>query len=140
LQCLARESGLEGAVRFLGGVTNAELGRLYRSAGVFAMPSRQEGFGLVYAEALWHGLPCIGSTRDAARDVVSDGRTGLLVPYAAPEALADAIVRILSDASLAARLGEAGAEDARRRFTYERFRRDLLVALGLEPCLAAPLL
>jgi phosphatidylinositol alpha-1,6-mannosyltransferase len=133
LESTARESGLTGAVRFFGGVSDRELGRLYRSAAVFAMPSRQEGFGLVYAEAMWHGLPCIGSTLDAAGEVISDGRTGLLVPYDAIEPLANAIVGLLSDRELAARMGSAAAAEARRRFTYPRFRIDLLRALGLAP-------
>jgi phosphatidylinositol alpha-1,6-mannosyltransferase len=131
LEAAARESGLAAAVRFLGGVSDPELGRLYRTAGVFAMPSRQEGFGLVYAEALWHGLPCIGSTLDAAGEVISDGETGRLVPYGAVEPLADAIVELLSNGVLAERMGRAAAAEARRRFTYDRFRSDLLDALGL---------
>jgi len=133
LERAARERGLAGALRFLGGVSDRELGRLYRSAAVFAMPSRQEGFGLVYAEAMWHGLPCIGSTADAASELVSDGRTGLLVPYDASEPLADAITALLCDRALAERLGAAAAAEARRRFTYPRFRTDLLGALGLAP-------
>jgi phosphatidylinositol alpha-1,6-mannosyltransferase len=131
LESTARERGVAGAVRFLGRVSDAELGSLYRSASVFAMPSRQEGFGLVYAEAMWHGLPCIGSTLDAAGEVIAEGETGLLVPYDAPEPLADALVRLLSDPALAARMGSAGAADARRRFGYARFRDDLLHALDL---------
>lgn len=131
LDAVARERGVAGAVRFLGGVSNRELGRLYRSASVFAMPSRQEGFGLVYAEAMWHGLPCIGSTLDAAGEVLTDGTTGFLVPYDAPEPLSDAIVSLLSDTELAGRMGRAAAAAARERFTYARFRRDLLAALGV---------
>jgi phosphatidylinositol alpha-1,6-mannosyltransferase len=131
LEQLARERGMGVAVRFLGRISDRELGRLYRSAGVFAMPSRQEGFGLVYAEAMWHGLPCIGSTADAAREVIAHGKTGLLVPYDAPEPLADAIVALLSDPELARRMGSAAAGEARTRFAYPRFRGDLLRALGL---------
>jgi phosphatidylinositol alpha-1,6-mannosyltransferase len=131
LESAAREKRLTGAVRFLGGVSDRELGRLYRSAGVFAMPSRQEGFGLVYAEAMWHGLPCIGSTLDAAGEVISDARTGRLVPYDSVEPLADAIAELLSNRGLAERMGSAAAVEARRRFGYGRFRIDLLRALGL---------
>jgi phosphatidylinositol alpha-1,6-mannosyltransferase len=127
----ARERGLSGAVRFFGRISDRELGRLYRSAGVFAMPSRQEGFGLVYAEAMWHGLPCIGSTLDAANEVITVDKTGFLVPYDASEPLARAIVTVLSDTDLAARMGNAAAADARRRFGYARFRVDLLRALDL---------
>lgn len=140
LESLARAGGVGGAVRFLGAVSDAELGRLYRRAGVFAMPSRQEGFGLVYAEAMWHGLPCIGSTRDAASEVISEGETGLLVPYGAPEPLAGAIVSVLTDPDRAGKMGRAAAAEARRRFTYARFRQDLLTALGLSPSEAGALL
>jgi phosphatidylinositol alpha-1,6-mannosyltransferase len=130
LERVAREQGLAGAVRFFGTVSDRELGRLYRSAGVFAMPSRQEGFGLVYAEAMWHGLPCIGSTLDAAGELISDGRTGRLVPYDSIEPLADAIAELLSNRGLAERMGAAAAAEARHRFAYARFRVDVLRALG----------
>jgi phosphatidylinositol alpha-1,6-mannosyltransferase len=129
----ARARGLADAVRFLGRISDRDLGHLYRRAGVFAMPSRQEGFGLVYAEAMWHGLPCIGSTLDAASEVIADGRTGFLVAYDATEPLANAIVAVLSDRELAARMGIAAAADAHRRFGYARFRADLLRALDLAP-------
>ena len=124
---------MASAVRFFGGVSVQELGRLYRTASVYAMPSRQEGFGLVYAEAMWHGLPCIGSTKDAAGEVITSGETGVLVPYGEVEPLADAITRLLSDRDLAQRMGRAAAADARRRFGYARFRFDLLTAIGLDP-------
>jgi phosphatidylinositol alpha-1,6-mannosyltransferase len=131
LQSLARERGVEASVRFLGRVTDAELGALYRRAAVFAMPSRQEGFGLVYAEAMWHGLPCIGSTVDAAGQVIVDGETGCLIPYADPRASADAVASLLLDPERARAWGEAGRRRARDHFGYERFRRDLLAALDL---------
>lgn len=127
----ARELGVGEAVRFLGEVSDEELGRLYRRASVFAMPSRQEGFGLVYAEAMWHGLPCIGSTRDAAGEVIRDGETGLLIPYGDAAATAAAVASLLSDPDLGRRLGEAGARRAREVFAYPRFRSDLLRALEL---------
>ena len=50
-----------------------------RLVRIFAMPSRNEGFGLVYIEAMSHGVPCIASTEDAAGEVIDDGRTGFLV-------------------------------------------------------------
>jgi phosphatidylinositol alpha-1,6-mannosyltransferase len=127
---LARAHGVADAVRFLGRVSDAELGALYRRASVYAMPSRQEGFGLVFAEAMWWGLPCIGTTADAAGQVIVDGETGELVPYADPGALAASLVRLLSDRERARRMGEAGRRRAREFFAYERFRRDLLTALG----------
>ena len=119
------------AVRFLGRVSDEELSRRYRRAAVFAMPSRQEGFGLVYAEALWHGCPVLGSTTDAASEVIRDGETGVLVPYAEPEATASALAKLLRDPERRQRMGETGKRDARARFGYERFREDLYDALDL---------
>jgi glycosyltransferase involved in cell wall biosynthesis len=96
------------------------------------MPSRQEGFGLVFAEAMWFGLPCIGTTADAASQVIVAGETGELVPYGDAAALAKALVELLSDRERATRMGEAGARRAREHFGYGRFRRDLLAALRPE--------
>ncbi len=131
LETRAREAGIGDAVRFLGRVDDRELGALYRRAGLLAMPSRQEGFGLVYAEALWHGLPCVGSTADAAREVIADGETGLLVPYGDSAALGDAVASLLADPERRRRMGEVGARRARERFGYPRFRADLIGALDL---------
>jgi phosphatidylinositol alpha-1,6-mannosyltransferase len=127
----ARAHGVAGAVRFFGRVSDAELCDLYRRAALFAMPSCQEGFGLVYAEAMWHGLPCIGSTADAAGEVIADGETGLLVPYGDVHAIGSAVASLLTDPARAEAMGRAGMRRARERFTYERFRRDLLAALEL---------
>ena len=129
----AHGAGVGERVRFLGRVSDAELGDLYRRASVYAMPSRQEGFGLSYAEAMWHGTPCIASSQDAAGEVIRDGESGLLVPYADPAALAAALVRLLGDPDLRARMGEAGRRRARERFGFARFREDLLGALELDP-------
>lgn len=108
LQQLAQFEGVEQLVQLPGYVTDQELGRLYRSASVFALPSRQEGFGIVYAEAMWHGLPCVGSTADAARDVIQADVTGRLIKYGDVEGATAALVEILEDDSLAARLGAEG--------------------------------
>ncbi len=133
LEQKARAAGVADAVRFLGRVSDDDLGDLYRKASVFAMPSRQEGFGLVYAEAMWHGLPCIGSTADAAAEVIRDGETGQLVPYDDPAALATALIALLGDREGAARLGAEAQRHARSYFGYARFRRDLLEALPRLP-------
>lgn len=135
LEARSEALGLGASVRFLGRIPDEELMRRYRTASVFAMPSRQEGFGLVYAEAMWHGLPCVGSTADAAAQVVEDGRTGLLVPYGEPEPLAAALAKLLEDPDLRATMARASRARARTQFAYPRFRDDLLAALEL-PALA----
>jgi phosphatidylinositol alpha-1,6-mannosyltransferase len=127
----ARSLGLGDCVHFFGRVSDEELGSLYRRASIFAMPSRQEGFGLVYAEAMWHGLPCVGSTADAAVDVISDGETGLLVPYGDPEQTAEAISNLLRDPKRLSRMRRAARRCAREEFSYERFRRDFVREVGI---------
>lgn len=131
LEAKARTLGIPDAVRFLGRISDEDLSRRYRRAALFAMPSRQEGFGLVYAEAMWHGCPAIGSTSDAAGEVIRDGETGVLVPYGDPDATAATLIELLKDPERRRRMGEAGARDARERFGYARFREDLYRALEI---------
>src|SRR3954470_1151233 len=66
-------------VVFTGFVSEATLAELYRRGAVFAMPSRGEGFGLVYLEAMRAGKPCLAARDGAAAEIVVDGETGLLV-------------------------------------------------------------
>lgn len=118
-----------GAIRFLGRVPYAELRDCYRWADVFAMPSRGEGFGLVYLEAMAEGKPCIASTDDAAREVVLEGETGLLIRYGDRPALARVVIELLGDADKRRQLGEAGRARLHQHFTEERFGRRLWDAL-----------
>src|SRR5262249_23128430 len=109
-------------IQFTGFVAPEELDALYRSAALFALPSRGEGFGLVYLEAMTHRLPCIGSVHDAAVEVIVDGETGRLVDQNAPEGLAAAISGLLIDVDLRHRMGEAGWQRVTNEFSYERFK------------------
>ena len=112
-------------------MSDEELSRIYGSASIFAMPSRQEGFGLVYAEAMWHGLPCVGSTADAAGEVIGGREYGRLLPYGDPEALGTVLIELLSDPEELEQMRAKCARRAREEFVYERFRRDLLAAMDL---------
>jgi glycosyltransferase involved in cell wall biosynthesis len=117
-------------VRFLGQLDEAALGECYRRCRAFAMPSTGEGFGLVFLEAARYGVPCIGGRRDAAREIICDGETGLLVEQE-PAEIAAACLRLLTDGELGQRLGEAGRRRWRERFRFEHFRGRLLSALEL---------
>jgi starch synthase len=80
---------------------------VWRAADVFAMPTRNEAFGLVYQEAAAAGLPAIGSRLNAIPEIIEDGETGLLVtPGHVPELVA-ALDRLISSAELRERLGRA---------------------------------
>jgi phosphatidylinositol alpha-1,6-mannosyltransferase len=132
LEARAHALGVAGHVRMLGRVSDATLADLYRRASVYAMPSRQEGFGIAYAEAMWFGLPCLGSNADAAGQVIVDGETGVLVPYGNVEEIARRLIELLSRPEQARRMGEAARRHARKSFGYQRFRSDLLAALDLD--------
>jgi phosphatidylinositol alpha-1,6-mannosyltransferase len=122
----AVDLGLSDRVRVTGFVSTGELLRHYAEAAVFALPSRNEGFGLVYLEAMAHGLPCIGSTLDAAREVIADGATGLLVDPGDRRRLVEALVGLLRDPERRHRMGEEGRRRVARHFSYGAFRERLL--------------
>jgi phosphatidylinositol alpha-1,6-mannosyltransferase len=106
---------------FTGFVDGATLAEIWKRVAVFAMPSEGEGFGLVYLEAMRASLPCIGSTTDAAGDIIEDGETGFLVDRTSPAGIAAAIVRLLENADIRTKMGAAGRRRFEAEFTYDRF-------------------
>lgn len=84
-----------------------EVARALDDATVLVLPSRSEGLGRVGVEAFCRGRGVVASRIGGIPDLVEDGETGILVPPADPQALADALVRVLSDRALAERLGAA---------------------------------
>ena len=121
LRSRAAALGIEQAVVFTGFISDARVHDIYGQAAVFAMPSAGDGFGLVYLEAMAHGLPCIGSTHDAAREIIVDGDTGYLVDRSDAEGLAARLVALLTDERRRREMGESGLRRWREQFTYERF-------------------
>ena len=126
LESRAKASAAADRIRLVGFVNRDELAALYGRAALFALPSRGEGFGLVYLEAMAHRLPCLGSPHDAAREVIDHGSTGLLADPQDRSALGAAIVRLLKDVELRRRLGESGYQRLLERFTFERFQQRLI--------------
>lgn len=111
--------GLQDAVRFVKGITDAELVDLYRSAQIACVPSLYEGFSLPAAEAMATGTPLVATTGGAIPEVAGpDGETCLAVPPGDAGALAGALGRMLGDPQLRARLGAAGRERVLTRFTW----------------------
>jgi glycosyltransferase involved in cell wall biosynthesis len=104
-------------VRFLGFVSDQTLAVLYRLAAVFVFPSLYEGFGLPPLEAMASGTPVITSNVSSLPEVVGDAAL-LIDPYD-PEAIADAMQRVLSDEQLRARMRERGLVRA-RHFSWDR--------------------
>jgi glycosyltransferase involved in cell wall biosynthesis len=95
-------------VELAGEVPADRLAALYRSATVFALATRHEGYGMAFAEALVHGLPVVAGRAGAVPDTVP-GTAGLLVPPGDVEGFATALRRVLTDAALRSRLAEGAA-------------------------------
>ncbi|MEU9758662.1 glycosyltransferase family 4 protein [Streptomyces sp. NPDC047987] len=113
--------GLRSAVEFVKGVSDAELVDLVRGAQVACVPSLYEGFSLPAAEAMATGTPLVATTGGAIPEVAGpDGETCLAVAPADAGALADALVRLLGDPELRARLGAAGRARVLSRFTWKQ--------------------
>jgi glycosyltransferase involved in cell wall biosynthesis len=118
LQALAAELGLEASVALEGAIPDDDTVRkAYFQAHVFCLPSLQEGFGIAFVEAMAAGLPVVAARAGAAPEVIEDGTTGILVAPGDPEALAEALVRLLDGEEgrrERTRLGAAGPDRARR--------------------------
>ncbi len=95
LEAKAAALGLADHVIFTGYVDETDKADLYRAARVYAMPSRGEGFGFVFLEALANGAPCVGSLVDGSRDALRDGTLGALVDPDDQGALIEAIMTAL---------------------------------------------
>jgi starch synthase len=90
----------------------------YASAAVYCLPTRYEPFGISYLEAMYFGVPCIGTDTGAVPEMIIDGETGYLVPVDDAAALADRLLTVLRDPALASRMGDAGRRRAREIFTW----------------------
>lgn len=134
LREMAASLGVAGHVRFLGEASGDEVVDALHACDALAMLSRLEppdveGFGLVFLEAGACGRPVVGARTGGIPEVIVDGQTGLLVPPGDPAATADALARIMSDPTLARRLGEAGRHRARNELTWDRTARAVFEAM-----------
>ena len=100
-----------GRIQLLGSLSTEELKVAYREAICLLLPSRRESFGMVVLEAMALGTPAIVSDRVGAKDLIEEGRSGIVVPYGDDEGLAKAMKWILDDPERAREMGR----EARRR-------------------------
>ncbi len=126
LRRLHGDLALDDTVVFLGEVSRARLSVEYVGADCFCLPTVQEGFGLVFAEAMAAGLPVVACRAAAVPEIVADGQTGLLVNPERPDELATALEKLLTNPGLRKEFGEK----ARRR--VEAYDLDRVARLFLE--------
>jgi len=92
---IIKNLGIQSSVTFTGFVSDEELCDYYNICDVFAMPSKKEGFGIVYLEAMACGKPCLGSNQDGAIDALAQGDLGVLVNPDDVDEIANTLIQIL---------------------------------------------
>jgi glycosyltransferase involved in cell wall biosynthesis len=127
LEALAREHGLAHRVIFKGAVDDSELMDLYKNCDVFSMPSSQEGFGIVFLEAMAFRKPVIGGNHGGTPEVIVDNETGYLVVHGDIDALAARISQLLADPVLCKRMGDAGRRRLEEHYTFDVLRERLML-------------
>ena len=122
-------------VGFLSKADSAGLDRLldeYERASIFVMPSLYEPFGIAFAEAMAHRLPCIGTNICAMPEIVSHSRTGFLVPPRDPAALASRILELLDSPGQCRDFGDRGYQRYAESFTWRAVTKRMLEVVGAE--------
>ena len=122
---LADECGVRRHVHFLSGLSYTEIAVCHSACEIFAMPSRGEGFGLVYLEAMACGKPVIGGSHGGAPEVIEDGKTGFLVRHGDVDHLSAALEVLLSNPALGRKMGERGRARVEKDFHFETFANSL---------------
>lgn len=138
LRELASATGMAERVRFPGVVSEEEKRALLERSRCMVLPSRGEGFGLVYLEAMRLGRPCLSSIYDAGREVIDPPHAGIAVDPANSRDLAGAVVELLAGGSA----WQERSVNAKRRyeeqFTAAHFQRRLLDAVVKTPARESP--
>jgi phosphatidylinositol alpha-1,6-mannosyltransferase len=121
LQDIATQEGIRNNVKILKNISDEELKDLYISCTIFALPSKKEGFGLVFLEAMASKKPVIGGNHGGTPEVIEDGKTGLLVNHGNEKELSSALDRLLSDQNLRLKMGQDGYKRLNKFFLYQNF-------------------
>jgi glycosyltransferase involved in cell wall biosynthesis len=129
LEGMTREADLQDIVAFLGHVDMNRLAVEYRSCDVFCLPSLQEGFGLVYVEAMAAGKPVVALNASSTPEIVTDGVHGRLAAPGNDDSLASCLRELLADAPRREQMGRAARSQA-ERFTAEQMARAFVDAVA----------
>jgi len=119
LSNLIKALKLEKHVMLMG--NRNDVGDFLQQCNLFTHPSVAEGFGLVVSEAMLAGLPIIAAKAGALPELIIDGESGLLVDPLDAQAWAEAIIKLMNDATFAKQLGDNGKFRAKNMFSVEKF-------------------
>lgn len=133
LEAMVRALSLTHCVRFFGWVTDEQKTDLLQRCWGFALPSRAEGFGLVYLEAMRMGRPCLVSPFDAGREIVNPPEAGLNADPRDSRAVADAVCRLLTPGQEWKDWSVRARRRYERHFTAVHFQQRLVEAIWSTP-------
>ena len=120
LEEITNKLQLEEYVKFEGYVENLE--HFYENCDIFILPSKKEGFGIVYLEAMKYKKPVIACNYGGTTDVVIDKKTGILCEYNNIKQISDAILTLATDKTLSSKYGKNGSLHMKNNFTYSAFK------------------
>jgi glycosyltransferase involved in cell wall biosynthesis len=123
---LAIQLGIEKRVHFLGRRSRAQVAQAMRNCTIFVLPSRFEGLGCVYLEAMACGKPAIGCYGQGIEEIIQDGVNGALIPVDGLDQLVEKLRTLLSDADLRNRMGIAARRTILDRLTLSHQARSLM--------------
>jgi glycosyltransferase involved in cell wall biosynthesis len=139
----AAERNVDRDIVFAGSVSDDELKAFYRDCDVFALPSKGEGFGIVFLEAMRYGKPCIGGNHGGTPEVIEPGSTGFLVDHGDTDTLTQHLIELATNPALRLRMGTKAQNVLCTRYVYPRMRADWFAVLdeqaGTGHCAAAAL-
>ena len=120
LENLSRRLGIEKNVVFTGPINSTQLLCAYELSDIVVIPSLYEAFGLVVVEAWAHKKPVVVSETIGLAETISAEKAGIVVNLSDPEALAEAVVKLLSDKKLSKSMGTRGYQVVKKEFTWEK--------------------
>jgi glycosyltransferase involved in cell wall biosynthesis len=121
LLALFNESGMAGNIILAGFIDPAELAAHFKMADIYIMPSSKEGFGIVFLEAMYYGLPVIAGNADGSPDALLDGRLGVLTEPTSVSSIKEAIEKVLEQPFAY----KPSPELLQQHFSYEQYQQKL---------------
>lgn len=121
---ISRELGLVNYITFWGCLSDEDLQAAYKSCSVFVMPSKKEGFGIVFLEAMRWGKPCIGGNHGGTPEVIQDGKSGFLIDFDDVSMLVKRLQQFITNPKLREGFGCAGAELVKTKYSFKSFNNE----------------
>jgi len=125
LEDLALNNNVSKNVIFAGRVNDDLLPSYYNASDFFVLPSLQEGFGIVFLEAMFYSKPCIGARAGGIPEVITENKTGFLSEPNDKESLIKCILKLINNDDLRKGMGEAGEKRFKENFSFQAFKNRL---------------